>query len=80
MMYINTIIVRMQAIRSASAFELPAFSPNALDHNRHIILVHFDESVLACHMQCRIVYEANLKILKVRLLESRYGVFDYCRQ
>ena len=29
-MYINTITVRMQAIRSASTSELPAFSPNAL--------------------------------------------------
>ena len=29
-MYDNTITVRMQAIRSASASELPAFSPNAL--------------------------------------------------
>ena len=29
-MYDNTIKVRMQAIRSASASELPAFSPNAL--------------------------------------------------
>ena len=30
MMYVNTIKVRMQAIRSASASELPAFSPRAL--------------------------------------------------
>jgi len=29
-MYDNTITVRMQAIRSASASELPDFSPNAL--------------------------------------------------
>ena len=29
-MYINTISVLMQAIRSASMFELPDFSPNAL--------------------------------------------------
>jgi len=33
-MYINTIIVRMQAIRSASLSKLLAFSPNALAHSR----------------------------------------------
>ena len=34
MMYINTIAVLMQAIRSASVSELPAFSPKALAHMR----------------------------------------------
>ena len=33
-MYINTIIVRMQAIRSASSSELLAFSPKALAQSR----------------------------------------------
>ena len=34
MMYINTITVRKQAIWSASASVLPAFSPNALAQAR----------------------------------------------
>ena len=32
--YVNTIQVRMQAIRSDSSSELPAFSPRALAHIR----------------------------------------------
>ena len=38
-MYINTISVLMQAIRSASMFELPDFSPNALAHMRQLFIV-----------------------------------------
>jgi len=38
MIYINTIAVRMQAIRSASASELPAFSPSALAQMRHNLI------------------------------------------
>jgi len=37
-MYDNTINVRMQAIRSASLSELPAFSPNALAQSRQNLL------------------------------------------
>jgi hypothetical protein len=39
-MYINTIAVRMQAIRSASASDLPAFSPNALAQIRQILRIN----------------------------------------
>ena len=38
-MYVNTITVLMQAIRSASASELPDFSPNAFAQIRHVRLV-----------------------------------------
>ena len=41
MMYDNTIAVRMQAIRSASASVLPDFSPRALAHIRQILVIAF---------------------------------------
>ena len=37
--YDNTIKVRMQAIRSDSSSELPAFSPNALAQMRQILVL-----------------------------------------
>ena len=38
-MYVNTITVLIQAIRSASLSVLPDFSPRALAHIRHTLLL-----------------------------------------
>ena len=38
--YINTMIVRMQAILSASPLLLPLFSPSAFAHSLHILRKH----------------------------------------
>jgi hypothetical protein len=45
MMYVNTITVRMQAIRSASASELPDFSPRALAQSLQIVFIVYDISI-----------------------------------
>ena len=41
-MYDNTIIVRIQAIRSASLSVLPAFSPRAFAHIRQALVAALD--------------------------------------
>jgi len=42
MIYVNTITVRMQAIRSASVSVLPAFSPRALAHILQMLIATFN--------------------------------------
>lgn len=45
-MYDNTIMVRMQAIRSASLSVLPAFSPRAFAHIRQALVAAFDNVIV----------------------------------
>ena len=72
-MYINTITVRMQATRSASASVLPVFSPKDLAQSLQILFIHHNlyamDIVIMCWCYNRLDQSTTV-ILSHVLIES----------